>query len=139
MLIYVALHARVAHLHSNVMYIARYRHPSRLQGEAAYNLTNLSSVVAFLEECTATDFSSLLPSEYASHMGPELGRRLSLNSGQKTDNGRIGAAVGAVVTHHKFLDRNLDDIRVGDVPQLLAEYKLLARAFDDLSSRMACN
>merc|ERR1712216_999261 len=47
-LIYVALHARVAHLHSNVMYIARYRHPSRLQGEAAYNLTNLSSVVAFL-------------------------------------------------------------------------------------------
>ena len=134
MLIYVALHARVAHLHSNVMYIARYRHPSRLKGEAAYNLTNLSSVVAFLEECTATDFSSLLPSEYASHMGPELGRRLSLNSGQENDNGNIGAAV---VAHHTFLDRNLDDIRVGDVPQLLAEYKLLARAFDDLSSRMA--
>ena len=134
MLIYVALHARVAHLHSNVMYIARYRHPSRLQGEAAYNLTNLSSVVAFLEECTATDFSSLLPSEYASHMGPELGRRLSLNSGQENDNSNIGAAV---VAHHTFLDRNLDDIRVGDVPQLLAEYKLLARAFDDLSSRMA--
>lgn len=145
--IFVVVHARVPHLYSNVHYIMRYRHPSRMVGEAAYHLTNLSSVLAFLENCGAGDFSQC--GEYDAHMGPELGGRLAADGGgaasgggSSTGEGGGGdaateAAVSAVALPHTLVDHDVADLRVGDVPQLLAEYKRLARAFDLLTAAPA--
>lgn len=149
--IFVVLHANVPQLYSNVHYIMNYRAPSRMVGEAAYHLTNLSSVLAFLENCTAGDFchcrgegSCARCSSYDAHMGPELGGPLSVdgsnggggNGASDASEAAAGAAaeaVAAVVSPHTFIDHDLTDLRVGDVAQLLAEYKKLARAFDALT------
>lgn len=137
--IFVVVHAQVPHLYSNVHYIMRYRHPSRMVGEAAYHLTNLSSVLAFLENCSAGDFSDC--GDYDAHMGPELCGRLSVDgdpddgSDVATGGDAPAAAAVAAVKSHTFIDHDVADLRVGDVPQLLAEYKRLARAFDMLTAQ----
>ena len=80
-------------------------------------------------------------------MGPELGGRLSADGvdhgGGGGGNGASDAsevaagaaaeAVAAVVSPHTFIEHDVADLRVGDVAQLLAEYKKLARAFDALT------
>ena len=74
-------------------------------------------------------------------MGPELGGRLSADgdpddgSGVATGADAPAAAAVAAVKSHTFIEHDVADLRVGDVPQLLAEYKRLARAFDILAAQ----
>jgi hypothetical protein len=57
-LIFTLIHARPAHLHLNVAYIALCRYESKLSGgEAAYWYTNLASAIQFIEGCDWKSFS----------------------------------------------------------------------------------
>ncbi|RKP09183.1 hypothetical protein THASP1DRAFT_7808, partial [Thamnocephalis sphaerospora] len=56
-LIYVVIKANPEQLVSNVQYISRFRHPSRLESEAGYYLTNLMGVISFLERMDASSLS----------------------------------------------------------------------------------
>lgn len=56
-LIYVVIKANPPQLHSNLLYIQRYRHRSRLVSEAAYFYTNLVSAEHFIENLEATSLS----------------------------------------------------------------------------------
>jgi hypothetical protein len=145
-LIFVVLHARVPHLWANVQYIARYRHASRMVGEAAYHFTNLNSVVCVLENCGAADFSiepsvfdAAMSGEYtglaasSSSSGRVGSEALDKNAAPTSDLDELQRAVAAVVQPHRFASRAASDLRVGDVEQLLAEYKLLAKAYDLLT------
>eukprot|EP00929_Paragymnodinium_shiwhaense_P082968 TRINITY_DN44005_c0_g1_i1.p1 TRINITY_DN44005_c0_g1~~TRINITY_DN44005_c0_g1_i1.p1 ORF type:complete len:493 (-),score=108.14 TRINITY_DN44005_c0_g1_i1:185-1663(-) len=55
LLIFAVVRANPRHLHSNLEFIAHFRHPSRLRGEPAYFLTNLQSAVAFIQNATPKD------------------------------------------------------------------------------------
>jgi hypothetical protein len=50
LLIYCVIHANPPTLHSDIEFVAAFRHPSRLVAEDAYFLTALSSAVAFAKE-----------------------------------------------------------------------------------------
>lgn len=56
-LIYVVIKANPPQLHSNLLYIQRYRQQSRLVSEAAYFYTNLVSAESFIENLDATSLS----------------------------------------------------------------------------------
>lgn len=62
-LIYVLLKANPPQLLANVEYIQRYRHPSRLVGEAAYFYTNVVSAATFLEHLEASSLT-MAPEEF---------------------------------------------------------------------------
>lgn len=51
------MQANPPQLHSNLLYIRRYRHESRLASEAAYFYTNLCSAEAFIDTLAATSLS----------------------------------------------------------------------------------
>ncbi|CAH2053279.1 unnamed protein product [Thlaspi arvense] len=56
-LIYVTLKANPPQLHSNLLYIQRYRRESKLVGEAAYFFTNILSAVSFISNIDAKSLS----------------------------------------------------------------------------------
>ncbi|KAI9595403.1 hypothetical protein BDF19DRAFT_441790 [Syncephalis fuscata] len=70
-LIYVVIKANPEQLVSNVQYISRFRHPSRLESEAGYYLTNLLSVISFLERLDAS-LLSITKEEFDSHISRTL-------------------------------------------------------------------
>jgi len=50
LLILAVMKAKPARLHSNVEFVATFRHPARLMGEEAYFVTALQSAVAFVQQ-----------------------------------------------------------------------------------------
>jgi len=56
LLIFCVIKANPPRLHSNVEFVATFRHPSRLNGEDAYFLTALQSAIAFVRESSAKVF-----------------------------------------------------------------------------------
>ncbi|KAL1309971.1 hypothetical protein HN51_052687 [Arachis hypogaea] len=56
-LIYVTIKANPPQLHSNLLYIQRFRRQSRLTGEAAYYFTNMLSVESFISNIDAKALS----------------------------------------------------------------------------------
>uniref|UniRef100_A0A2P2JTY9 Vacuolar protein sorting-associated protein 9A n=1 Tax=Rhizophora mucronata TaxID=61149 RepID=A0A2P2JTY9_RHIMU len=56
-LIYVTIKANPPQLHSNLLYIQRYRRQSRLVGEAAYFFTNMLSAESFISNINAKSLS----------------------------------------------------------------------------------
>ncbi|CAJ1974167.1 unnamed protein product [Sphenostylis stenocarpa] len=56
-LIYVTIKANPPQLHSNLLYIQRFRHQSRLVAEAAYYFTNMLSAESFISNIDATAIS----------------------------------------------------------------------------------
>lgn len=56
-LIYVTIKANPPQLHSNLLYIQRYRHQSRLVAEAAYFFTNMLSAASFISNIDAKALS----------------------------------------------------------------------------------
>ncbi|KAG8633027.1 vacuolar protein sorting-associated protein 9A isoform X2 [Manihot esculenta] len=81
-LIYVTLKANPPQLHSNLLYIQRYRRQSRLVGEAAYFFTNMLSTESFISNIDARSLS-MEESEFEKNM--ESAR--ALLSGLSTDLG----------------------------------------------------
>lgn len=55
LLIFLLIQANPPRLHSNLSFIYRYRHPSRLLGEQGYFLTNIMSAQSFLETVCTDD------------------------------------------------------------------------------------
>lgn len=63
-LIYVVLRANPDNLLSNIEYIQRFRRPEKLEGEAAYYLTNLAGAVSFIETLDASGLSNITREEF---------------------------------------------------------------------------
>ncbi|KAM7258782.1 hypothetical protein ACFE04_014523 [Oxalis oulophora] len=80
-LIYVTIKANPPQLHSNLLYIQRFRGQSRLVGEAAYFFTNMLSAESFISNIDAKALS-MEESEFESNM--EFARAV-LTSLSKTD------------------------------------------------------
>ncbi|KAM6593319.1 hypothetical protein CsatA_001022 [Cannabis sativa] len=75
-LIYVTIKANPPQLLSNLLYIQRYRHQSRLVGEASYYFTNMLSVESFISNIDAkalsmeeTEFEKNMETARALHSG----------------------------------------------------------------------
>ncbi|KAL8424782.1 hypothetical protein Efla_000996 [Eimeria flavescens] len=49
LLIYTVIKTRPPRLHSNIQFVAAYRHPARMQGEEAYFFTHFCSAAAFIK------------------------------------------------------------------------------------------
>ncbi|CAM6099160.1 unnamed protein product [Calypogeia fissa] len=71
-LIYVVIKANPPQLHSNLLYIQRYRHQNRLVSEASYFYTNLVSAESFIANLDSTSLS-MDPADFEGKM--EAGRR----------------------------------------------------------------
>lgn len=80
-LIYVTIKANPPQLHSNLLYIQRYRRQSRLVSEAAYFFTNILSAESFISNIDATSLS-MRETEFEKNM--EFAR--ALLSGLSTDS-----------------------------------------------------
>jgi len=78
-LIYVTLKANPKYLHANILYIQRFRTPSKFRGEPAYFLTNLASALVFLENLRPTQLS-IDPALFARRLRESEQRDLSCKS-----------------------------------------------------------
>ncbi|EFJ42545.1 hypothetical protein VOLCADRAFT_119357, partial [Volvox carteri f. nagariensis] len=67
-LIYVTIKAQPEALASNLSFIERYRHSTRLNGEASYFFVQMQGAVAFLETLSPTSLAGCEPDEFISHM-----------------------------------------------------------------------
>ncbi|KAL2473597.1 Vacuolar protein sorting-associated protein 9A [Forsythia ovata] len=82
-LIYVTIKANPPQLHSNLLYIQRYRRQNRLVAESAYFFTNMLSVESFIMNITAQALS-LEESEFEKNM--ESARVLLYDLSESSDN-----------------------------------------------------
>ncbi|CAL1390362.1 unnamed protein product [Linum trigynum] len=109
-LIYVTMRANPQQLHSNLLYIQRYRRPSRLVGEAAYFFTNMLSAESFISNITPTSIS-MEETEYEKNM--ELARAL-VSTGPSTEGvTTLGASniVKPESMHHQALQERNSSLR----------------------------
>lgn len=93
-LIYVTIKANPPHLHSNLLYIQRYRHQSRMVSEAAYFFTNILSAEAFIWDI---DAKSLSMDEVEFQHNMESARALLL--GLSTDSASQGDHASEAAGH----------------------------------------
>ncbi|CAM9001491.1 unnamed protein product [Rhodiola kirilowii] len=82
-LIYVTIKANPPQLHSNLLYIQRYRHQSRLVAESAYYFTNMLSVESFI---TNIDSKALSMDDTEFEMNMESARALNLGLSADTSD-----------------------------------------------------
>merc|ERR1719188_2078798 len=132
LLIYAVLAANPPRLHSNVEFVAAFRHPSRLVGEDAYFLTALQSAVAFVRGAGPKELD-VSPEEFE--------RRCAESSPERRQPGGLAAATAAERAQQlspaeaarlrerlatlamRFQGaRGAAELRISDVPALLAEY-----------------
>ncbi|KFK39302.1 hypothetical protein AALP_AA3G227000 [Arabis alpina] len=86
-LIYVTIKANPPQLHSNLLYIQRYRRESKLVGEAAYFFTNLLSAESFISNIDAKSLS-MDEAEFEKNMEFAQARTSGLGSlSYQTDHG----------------------------------------------------
>ena len=139
LLIYITLKANPEDLHSNIQYISNYRHPSKLSAEPGYFFTQLVSSVHFLETMEAGSLS-IDPAEFNRHLAEadqgvgvsqDVGAQ-SAEPGQKA--GDLNApksvqisdgAMECLMRSYRYMGLESNDLRVGDVPELLNDYKQL--------------
>ncbi|CAH8328821.1 unnamed protein product [Eruca vesicaria subsp. sativa] len=82
-LIYVTIKANPPQLHSNLLYIQRYRRESKLVGEAAYFFTNILSAESFISNIDAKSLS-MEEAEFEKSMESARGRISGLSSQSTT-------------------------------------------------------
>ena len=95
MLIYVLIRSKVPALHSNTQYIRRFRHPSKLMTETGYYFTHFESTLHFISNADHERFS----------MEKEVWEKYM--HGNSVDF---------------MLIQDPDELRMGDVPELLTAY-----------------
>jgi len=143
LLIYITLKANPEDLHSNIHYITNYRHPSKLAAEAGYFFTQLVSAVHFLETMEATSLS-IDPEEFKRNIaeaesgvsqqqpsssvaenvegpGPKENDLSPSNQSITISNG----AMECLMRSYRYVGLEANEVRVGDVPELLSDYKTL--------------
>ncbi|CAK0897192.1 unnamed protein product [Prorocentrum cordatum] len=144
-LIYAVLAANPPRLHSNVEFVSAFRHPSRLVGEDAYFLTALQSAVAFIrsagpkevdlerEEFDRRCAEALASRADACPEGPQAAtaaaRALELAPEQAA---RLRARAAAVPLRFEGVECAAQ-LRMGDVPVLLDEYRQMAALLRDVA------
>jgi hypothetical protein len=130
LLIYTILKANPSNLHSTLEYIQYFRHPDRLAGADEYLFTNLQSAVSFVQEINA---SVLTVSEeeytwrYRTAEVAAFAERLRIErlEEQGSDMQKIIAQFSLSFEGEQFKD--ISAFKYSDVPQLLEEYRRLAR------------
>jgi len=141
LLIYITLKANPEDLHSNIQYIQNYRHPSKLAAESGYYFMQLVSAVHFLEMMESTSLS-IDPAEYerlivegeqgvlpkSSDTVSTVPDAAASRDSEIGDHKAINISDGAMeclVRSYRYMGLEANDIRVGDVPELLKDYKVL--------------
>ncbi|CAI0408253.1 unnamed protein product [Linum tenue] len=108
-LIYVTMRANPPQLHSNLLYIQRYRRQSRLVGEAAYFFTNMLSAESFISNITPKSIS-MEEAEYEKNM--DLARAL-VSTGPSAEE-VVAQGAGNIVkpeSRHQFLKERNSSVR----------------------------
>ena len=144
LLIYITLKANPEDIHSNIEYIQSYRHPSKLAAEPGYFFTQLVSAVHFLETMQSNSLS-IDPNEFERHIaaaaeggegasgGGEGGAaasglkeaELAAAAPSKATTTISDSAMECLMRSYRYTGLEPNDLRVGDVPELLSDYKEL--------------
>ncbi|CAL9115797.1 unnamed protein product [Musa acuminata var. zebrina] len=139
-LIYVTIKANPPQLHSNLLYIQRYRRQSRLVSEAAYFFTNILSAESFIWNIDAqalsmeeAEFQKKMQSARAHLMGLSTG-----TEGQKPEPSQDTMERGLGLDY-PFLFASAGDLTVDDVESLLNCYKQIVLRYVALSRGLASN
>lgn len=159
LLIYAVIQANPPRLHSNVEFVASFRHPSRLNGEEAYYLTSLSSAVAFVRDANAKVLD-VTPEEYEQRYATCLSvfaaqeaaaqEQLQADGAPAVVDAPTTVAAKAALltpTERQTLNTRLQAlplrfeaieqpkmVRIKDVTNLLEEYREMVRMLRDVDS-----
>ncbi|XXQ32481.1 VPS9 domain-containing protein [Plasmodiophora brassicae] len=107
LLILVILQARPLYPFLNMQYISTFSHPDEMVGANGYMFTHFSSALTFIENMTASALHNCNQEEFD--------RRIN---GEYEDDDDI---------QYRFVDAVADDLRLSDIPDLLREYKAMAK------------
>mmetsp|Transcript_5560 Transcript_5560/g.9192 ORF Transcript_5560/g.9192 Transcript_5560/m.9192 type:complete len:228 (-) Transcript_5560:3-686(-) len=104
---------------SNLRYVERYcSKQTELTGEAAYYHTNTRSAIQFLEEINV-DSLNISQEEFIRNMSKSKSISTSTSTSNELPN----------IKDLNFIQHNMEDIKLSEVPLLLEEYKKLALWF----------
>ncbi|CAM6017689.1 unnamed protein product, partial [Sphagnum balticum] len=123
-LIYIVIKANPPQLHSNLLYISRYRHRSRLISEASYFYTNLVSAETFISTLEAKSLS-MDKGEYEKQLQ-------AARAGLDGMNMPSPLPSRTLAIDYPYLYASAGDLRVADVESLLYAYKELALKYSVL-------
>ncbi|CAL9114196.1 unnamed protein product [Musa textilis] len=151
-LIYVTIKANPPQLHSNLLYIQRYRRQSRLVSEAAYFFTNILSAESFIWSIDAQALS-MEEAEFQRKMQCARAHLMGLSTGtegqqpepsQDTMERGLGLMKATrepdnTASDYPFLFASAGDLTVDDVESLLNCYKQLVLRYVALSRGLASN
>ncbi|CAJ1446934.1 unnamed protein product [Effrenium voratum] len=118
MLIFCVILANPPRLHSNIEFVAAFRHPTRLVAEDAYFLTALQSSVAFVKDA-GPKVLDVSEEEFKQFCSESLAAK-----GYAADGTKI-----ARPEDEKGI-QSVRQLRVGDLPDLLDEYRALRLEVD---------
>ncbi|CAM6041414.1 unnamed protein product, partial [Sphagnum compactum] len=134
-LIYIVIKANPPQLHSNLLYISRYRHRSRLISEASYFYTNLVSAETFISTLEAKSLS-MDKGEYEKQLQAARAVLDGMNMPSPLPSRTLEAAAipavleadrsGQLAIDYPYLYASAGDLRVANVESLLSAYKELA-------------
>eukprot|EP00439_Symbiodinium_sp_Y106_P042419 s5096_g5.t1 len=147
LLIYSLILANPPRLHSNIEFVAAFRHPSRLVAEDAYFLTAVQSAVAFIkdaghkvldvseEEFKQLCSESLAAKGYAANgtSTPQEAATAAEKGAELTDDAKKSLAerfASVALSFEGVQSARL--LKVGNVPALLEEYKEMAKILRDV-------
>lgn len=158
LLIFVVIAANPPRLHSNVEFVAAFRHPSRLVAEDAYFLTALQSAVAFVNDAGAKalevseeDFKRLCAESLTARghitsptsaseneaalepKGQQLAETVEMKAAELSEEQRqkLAQKLSALPLHFEG-HASARQLRLRDVERLLEEYQELAKLLQEL-------
>eukprot|EP00435_Cladocopium_sp_Y103_P047880 s298_g14.t1 len=140
LLIYCLILANPPRLHSNIEFVAAFRHPSRLIAEDAYFLTALQSAVAFVKDAgpkvldvSEEEFKQLCAESFAAKGYAANGTKPAEAVTAAEKGLELSADVRKALAERISTLRlqfegiqSVRHLRVGDLPQLLEEYREMA-------------
>ncbi|CAM8984429.1 unnamed protein product [Rhodiola kirilowii] len=140
-LIYVTIKANPPQLHSNLLYIQRYRRQSRLVAESAYYFTNMLSVESFI---TNIDSKALSMDDTEFEMNMESARALNLGlsadtsdlSDQNDQNLENNPTKEALLVKQDFSNSKTDKNRVTRPPPSATKSGMIDPPYTKVESSM---
>lgn len=146
LLIFIVLKANPDDLYSNmqylstvllylvgVRYITNYRHPSRMAAEPGYFFTQLVSAVHFLENADASSLSidpeifnqCMADSPRAPASGSPLATTDTEMAPSQAGVSISNEAMECLMRSYRYIQLDPNELRLGEVPELLQDYKML--------------
>lgn len=156
LLIYAVILANPPRLHSNVEFVAGFRHPSRLVAEEAYFLTTLQSAVAFIKDASPKVLD-ISPEEFDKKYAAALAEKAVAENGEEATTSSTTGTVDPTTVAAKATDlspaarkrlriqleslqcrfeavQSVRQLRVDDLPNLLEEYRTMARLLRNIGT-----